>query len=137
MATTSYIGKQLPDGKVKYIYCHWDGQLDNNGKILVENYNTSEKLDQLLELGNLSVLGPEIGEKRDFDSPLDRKYCLAYDRDRGEPNQGAKTCELDQYDSEFVNYAYLYTDEGWKWKRGSNDEWKIVQSYLSKNYENQ
>ena len=29
MATRSAIGMKTPEGKIKAIYCHWDGYVDN------------------------------------------------------------------------------------------------------------
>lgn len=137
MATRSHIGKLLPSGTVKYIYCHYDGYLDHNGRILLEHYNTPERVDQLLELGNLSVLAPEIGEKQDFDSKdRNENYCLVYGRDRGEDGQHSVLTSLENYNSEFVDYVYLYTEEGWKWNNSNNGDWKNVQNFLEKNHIN-
>ncbi len=33
----------MSDGIIKSIYCHWDGYPSNNGKILLEHYNSQEK----------------------------------------------------------------------------------------------
>jgi len=58
MATRSTIAIRNADNTVTAIYCHWDGYLSYNGKILFENYNTEEKVRELIALGDLSVLGP-------------------------------------------------------------------------------
>ena len=86
MATRSYIGKLNPDNTVSYIYCHYDGYPEHNGVILQEHYSTPFKVDQLLALGDLSVLAEEIGDKQDFNDYVNRNrnWCLAYGRDRGE-----------------------------------------------------
>ena len=68
MATRSLIGKLNEDGTITNIYCHFDGYPERNGVILQEYYSTPFKVDQLLALGNLSVLSEQIGEKQDFDS---------------------------------------------------------------------
>ena len=81
--------------KFDLIYTHSDGYPEHHGPILLEHYNTSEKVAELLGLGDLSVLGPQIGEKHDFDwaFTVDRdtwandpryQWCRAYGRDRGE-----------------------------------------------------
>ena len=61
MATRSTISAVItdPNGnkRVQKIYCHWDGYLDNNGKILLENYNTQQRVEELLFNGDMSVLG--------------------------------------------------------------------------------
>ena len=112
MATRSYIGKRLPNGDIKAIYCHWDGYPEHNGRILVEHYKDEAKIDKLLKLGALSVLGPEIGKKQDFNKPTEG-WCLAYARDRGEPNQEAETLNHISEISGMIDYVYIW--EGGEW----------------------
>jgi len=80
----------------KSVYCHWDGYLEHNGAILQEHYDSS-KANQLVALGDLSSLRPEIGEKHAFsrlevpmdDEAYDKLYgnmTTFYGRDRGEQN---------------------------------------------------
>ena len=64
MGTRSRIGVMHGD-LVKSVYCHWDGYLEHNGAILQEHYN-SVKANELVSLGDLSSLGPEIGEEHPF-----------------------------------------------------------------------
>ena len=68
MSTRSRIGIEFENGTVASIYCHWDGYPDNNGVILLEHYQDVEKIKQLIELGDISSLAPEIGEKHDFNA---------------------------------------------------------------------
>jgi hypothetical protein len=118
MATRSYIGFRNSDDTVDYIYCHFDGYPSNNGKILVENYEDPTKVNQLLRLGDLSILGAEIGEKHDFndkDTSLFKNWCLAYGRDRGEANTQVKTrptAELINDDN--VDYVYIFDGDYWE-----------------------
>lgn len=95
-------------GAVRSIYCHWDGYPKHNGRILVDHYRDRAKVDQLMDLGDLSILGAEIGEKQDFDS-RDRPgdWCLAFGRDRGETGVDA----VDDVDDEAV---YARAQEGWE-----------------------
>jgi hypothetical protein len=72
MATRSRIAIENQDGTVTSIYCHFDGYIDGVGKTLQENYNTREKMEQLIALGDISSLGKTIEET------------VAYHRDRGE-----------------------------------------------------
>lgn len=119
MATRSIIGKLNPDNTVTFIYCHYDGYPNGVGKTLKEHYLTEGKVNQLLELGDLSKLGEEIGYQQKFD---DRKthvkeFCLAYGRDRGEPDIDAQSISLDEYLKEDVrgeDYKYLYRDGKWE-----------------------
>ena len=80
------IGIKNEDGTVTGIYCHWDGYPENNGQILVEHYRNEKKVRELIDLGDLSILGPEIGIAHDFESrdPTHKDMCTAYGRDRGE-----------------------------------------------------
>lgn len=95
MGTRSDIIALRADGKWQRIYCHWDGYLEHNGKILFEHYTGQKQVEKLVALGNLSILGEKIGVKHPFDKPrydtpehaeYEKKYagmCLAYIRDRG------------------------------------------------------
>lgn len=118
MATRSLIGKQTQNGLVRNIYCHWDGYPEHNGYLLMRFYNTPEKVDQLLDLGNLSSLGQEIGEKQDFNDHdnHNRNWCLAYGRDRGGINEEATFESYDGFlKSQGIDYIYLYTlDNKWE-----------------------
>jgi hypothetical protein len=53
MATRSYIGVRNTDASVDYIYCHFDGYPEHNGKILTEHYSNASRVRALLELGDL------------------------------------------------------------------------------------
>lgn len=86
MSTNAHIAI-LKDGKYTYIYSHWDGYPEHVGKILYENYNTTEKIEELIALGDISSLGPRLkpndDEAHSFDNPI-RDITIAYHRDRGE-----------------------------------------------------
>ena len=84
--------------------------MEHNGKILQEHYSDPAKLRELINLGDLSSLRPEIGVKHPFSSfevkmPLaehDALYgemCTFYGRDRDEANAEAKRF------SDFVTYS--------------------------------
>ena len=112
MATRSTIALEFADGTIGQVYCHWDGYLAHNGKILFENYSNPFVLRDLIDLGSLSSLRPTIGTKHPF-SQFDynqavkmtteevKKHaedfnamygdmCTFYGRDRGETNTEAK-----------------------------------------------
>ena len=125
MSTRSYIGMKLDDGTVVGVYCHSDGYLSHNGKILLENYNTKEKVDELLKQGNISFLDKEIGDKHGFDCN-DRPEGVStfYGRDRGESDQGAQTfiSEIEFLMECTENYTYLFKDGKWYWRMWNNKE---------------
>jgi len=88
MGTRSTIALEYADGTVDQIYCHWDGYLDYNGTILHKSYQDPFKVQRLMELGDLSSLGDDIGDKHDFDARTDD--CTFYGRDRGEDGTEAR-----------------------------------------------
>lgn len=111
MATRSTINIRNNDGSISSIYCHWDGYVEGVGEILVEHYNTEQKVRELLELGDLSSLGKEIGKPHDFNNPTEH-FCVSYSRDRGETN-----CEAVTYSDWGMlskqSYNYLYENGEW------------------------
>ena len=112
MGTRSRIGVMHGD-KLKSVYCHWDGYLSNNGKILQAHYD-SAKANHLVSLGDLSSLGTTIGEKHDFDVRTD--CCTFYGRDREETGVDFT---VDQSYAEFLSkdydyeYYYIMNDGVW------------------------
>ncbi len=120
MATRSFIAKELPDGKFKYIYCHWDGYVDHNGRVLYYHYNDADKLEELLNLGPISSLAEKV--KPDNDLPhsyaeSQRDVTVAYARDRGDKNKSFTIAEYEDMIDDDMNYDYIYlfTKEN-KWK---------------------
>ena len=120
MATRSNIGIKLANGKVEAIYCHWNGYLSYNGKMLLKYYNTEEKIKKLIALGDISVLkekvAPPKGKKHSYNEPIEN-VTVAYHRDRKEEFNMLKFDSEEKYfgpdnnsDSE---YRYLFKDGKW------------------------
>ena len=110
MATRSTIALEFADGTVQQIYSHWDGYLDHNGKILKEHYSDPFKLRDLIDLGAISSLKPEVGEKQDFDNreTQNDNWTLAYARDRGEELTINKFKDLKDYYENCQGEEYDY-----------------------------
>jgi hypothetical protein len=129
MATRSTIAIQLPDGKIKQVYCRWDGYLSYNGKILQEHYDDAKKALALISKGAISSLGKVIGRKHPFstyelnqDAPDYAKklkahanaeengYTKFYARDRVEKLTVSTYKDFDDYvaNAQFEEYNYLY-----------------------------
>ena len=89
MGTRSTIALEFADGTVQQVYCHWDGYLDHNGKILQEHYSDPFKLRDLIDLGDMSSLGERIGTQHAFDK-APQGECTFYGRDRKESGCGAR-----------------------------------------------
>jgi hypothetical protein len=104
----------------KSVYCHWDGYLENNGKILLEHYD-SAKANHLVALGDLSSLDKNVeipeGESHSFQVPLDG-VTVFYGRDRGETGTEFVVHEdfasfLEHCDGGGVEYYYIMRDGVW------------------------
>jgi len=128
MGTRSRIGVMHGD-KVKSIYCHWDGYLEHNGQILQDHYD-SARANQLVALGDLSSLRPNIGEKHAFSQfelpaeeveafkALTEDMCTFYGRDRGEKGVEFKVAQtfaefLEQAEGCGAEYYYIMKDGVW------------------------
>ena len=113
MATRSRIGILENDGSVTSIYCHWNGYISHNGRILREHYKTEEKVRELISLGDLSSLGEKIGTKHDFNDRPD-KECNFYGRDRGETDVGSRNTSLEEFANQ-EEYHYLFDPKTGTW----------------------
>ena len=126
MATRSTIGIINLDNTVTAIYCHWDGYPEHNGEILSENYDTADKVRELLALGSISSLRQNIGVKHPFskyelkdgevyDEEAYADMTTFYGRDRGETEVDACTfANPTEFVQEFgEEYNYLFVNDRW------------------------
>jgi hypothetical protein len=127
MGTRSRIAVMHGDN-CKSVYCHWDGYLEYNGSILQKHYN-SAKANNLVALGDLSSLKPEIGVEHAFGyhgtdisaekyEELYGNMCTFYGRDRGEKAVEFKTAQsfeefLGQVDNCGAEWYYVMRDGVW------------------------
>jgi hypothetical protein len=127
MGTRSRIGIDT-NGVIVSVYCHWDGYVAHNGAILQEHYDRA-KTEELICLGDLSVLAKDIGEQHAFcamdagmtNEEYDKLYdgqCLFYGRDRGEKGTEFRTAKsfnefLNQCDACGAEYYYVLKNGEW------------------------
>jgi hypothetical protein len=135
MATRSTIALEFADGTVQQVYCHWDGYLSNNGKLLLENYSDPFVLRDLIDQGDVSSLRPTVGTQHAFSQfetamsgeEYDALYgnmTTFYARDRGETCPAKKFADFADYVENFAHEDYAYilrTDGVWYVKQYSND----------------
>ena len=62
MGTRSTIALEFADKSVEQVYCHWDGYLEHNGKILAKHYMDPFKVKELVALGGFSSLDKTVEE---------------------------------------------------------------------------
>jgi hypothetical protein len=116
MATRSTIALEYADGTIGQVYCHWDGYLEHNGRILFESYQDPFKLRELIDLGDVSVLHANIGEKHEFNQRYENG-CTFYGRDRGETGiEARKFADFDMYrlTHQYEEFEYILRKDG-KW----------------------
>lgn len=133
MGTRSRIGIEMPDHSVVSVYCHWDGYVENNGRILVEHYQNREDVQELIDGGSMSSLRTthtwESSALRDENGKIieDDAGCWSYSHtrepqplyhsERGEENEPDYT-SFDEFVSGKLGgeeYAYLFDLNG-NWK---------------------
>lgn len=120
MSTRARIGIEEPDGSVTSIYSHWDGYPEGAGAILLEHYSEPDALRQLLALGDVSSLGPDIGRVHNFETHSQNAeaatWCLFYKRDRGEQDVNAVSHARDSWPDYGQEFEYLLTSSGWLYR---------------------
>ena len=119
MGTRSLIGVMHGDN-CKFVYCHWDGYVAHNGKILQEHYD-SAKANHLVALGDISSLNRNVeipeGVEHSFDKPAEG-ITTFYGRDRGET--GTEFRSVNNFDAflkrvgdSCAEYYYIMRDGVW------------------------
>ena len=123
MSTMCLIARQTSEDEYRAIYCHSDGYPSYTGAMLVNYCNTPEKVDKLLKLGDLSILKKKLDPDPHYPHNFEERQddvTVAYGRDRGEKNVGARTLSLQALDdpANWVSYVYIFTmDNRWKYFR--------------------
>lgn len=111
MATRSTIALEYADGTIGQVYCHYDGYLDHNGRILFESYQDPFKLGELIDLGDVSVLHANI--------EFNERYvdgCYFYGRNGGPGIEARKFTDFDMYrlTHQYEEFEYILRKDG-KW----------------------
>ncbi len=129
MATRSMISLEIEKDVYKSIYCHSDGYLTHNGALLVDHYNSRDKIEELLKLGDISILAesmnPDPNLPHSFNHDERQKgVVVAYGRDRGETGTEAKDFTLKELlEDTWIDYFYIFTlDNKWKYYTYKNHE---------------
>jgi len=105
MATRSRIGVELPDGKVKSVYCHNDGYISGVGQDLINmGFADPAEVEEFIDMGDRSTCELSYKEWRNENCPprIDSSVHYYFDK------------------SDIEEYGYLYTQEG---------EWLVKKAY--------
>ena len=115
MGTRSTIALEFADGTVEQVYCHWDGYLAHNGKILQSNYMDPFKVKELVALGGFSSL----------EATVEGTATTAYTQ-RGEELAIEKYKDIEDYRANVHGEEYDYI----LCKRNNRPQW-YVRSYAT------
>ena len=126
MGTRSTIALEFADKTVHQVYCHWDGYLEHNGKILQEHYSDPFELRDLIDQGGISSLGKVVGnthpfspfegetQKAQYEAAMAAGATTFYARDRGEELQVDKFTDFQDYlaHHQYEEYEYILRKDG-------------------------
>lgn len=132
MSTHAYIAEKVDEINARVIYCHADGYPKWTGDLLLRCYNTPDKVTELIDLGDISVLkeklNPDPSKPHGFDYDMRQPdVTVAYGRDRGETGIQAKNCKM--FELEELENPYLF--DGNKWLYYIDNKWIPLCTVLS------
>ena len=103
MSTRSNIVLLRENGSCSAVYCHYDGYLEHNGKMLIENYTSTKDVRALVAMGNIRSLKPTLDEmaKEDYaEAPHNCNTLRGY---------------MSEVDTLFIEFIYLWSEEDESW----------------------
>jgi hypothetical protein len=108
------------NGTVKQIYCHYDGYLSNNGRILLEKYDNAEAVNKLLGYGFVRSLCEDGGVPDVLRDEIPAKEYASYVQ------------FVKEYNPEEYNYLFDENKNQWyvQYERYDNNE-KFIELSLS------
>ena len=119
MSTRAFVGVYNGSNRIKGSYVHSDGYPGHTGKMLLENYNTKEKLQELISYGDMSSISGRIEpitKNHTFDTPED-DVCVFYHRDRGEELENTEIMIHRIADGYYwIEYYYLFIEKEGRFK---------------------
>ena len=116
MSTHATIAIFNEDGFITSTYVHHDGYKSYVGRMLLEHYTTKESVEELINLGDISVLAPSIEkpEGHTFENPV-VGYTVAYHRDRGECYNEPDVMDPEVFVTCLEEHTYLFSNGHWKY----------------------
>ena len=118
MGTRSRIGIQLQDNSVLSVYCHYDGYPEFNGRVLRDNYDTVEKVRNLIDGGDMSCTWTNAGWNNET---LPESGPLHYTA-RGESLES----NAPRYDESIFDFLDKKNNEEYAYIWTVNNEWKCL-----------
>ena len=119
MSTNSYVAVKTDKG-YDAIYVHWDGYFSYMYPMLDTWYNSQERAEALVNLGDASSIDKRLIPSQDsnhsFDHP-EEDVCVFYHRDRGE-ELNIFHCHRKEELFKRQYYVYIFEDGMWKAYQG-------------------
>ena len=122
---------------VDTIYCHFDGYLDGVGKILREHWSDTKKVEELIQLGDLSSLGKVYDKhasanKKEVQPEERNSYTFAYKDSEISGEDPARhfsfatlnEINLREYREEY-NYLYIEPIHTWVYQKWTEPNWQF------------
>ena len=125
MATRSRIGILNEDKMtVQSIYCHWDGFLSNNGKLLNEHWTDGPLVKELINRGDMASLGTSLEETQFYGEGKEFP-----------PASEARSHSLIRWVDSGHDYEYLFTPSlgTWSYRNAGEDirgPWTLLSDAL-------
>ena len=119
MSTRSNIVLLRDNGSCSAIYCHYDGYLEHNGKMLLDNYTSTKDVKALISLGNIKSLKPTI------DEIAEEEYT------EGHQSFPSLRAYMSQVDTLFIEFIYLWSEEDESWWVSRSASREVGEAYLS------
>ena len=112
MGTRSRIAIQLQDESIVSVYCHYDGYPAFNGKVLRDNYDTVEKVKELIDGGDMSCTWTNSGWGNET---LPETGALYYTmrNETLESNAPRLDKVMEEFFSDGEEYSYIFRNGNW------------------------
>ena len=120
MSTNSTIAVKIKED-YKAIYCHNDGYFSYMYPMLDTWYNSQERAEALVNLGDASFIAKRLCPSQDsnhhFDHP-EKDVCIFYHRDRGELWRHNAPAIMSKEEVVHSYHAYIFEDGMWHAYKG-------------------
>ena len=123
MSTRSNIVLLRDNNSCSAIYCHYDGYLEHNGKMLLDNYTSTKDVRALVSMGDIKSLKPTLDEM------VETEDYQIYD-DPAKNFQSLRAY-MSQVDTLFIEFIYLWSEEDESWWVSRSASREVGEAYLS------
>ena len=136
MSTNSRIGLRLADDSILSVYHHWDGYPEWLGVTLNQQYNTREKVAELIDGGDMSSCYSDNEydyEKQEFVKNDPKPEYYGGDDERPRLSRNFTQFAFDSKSGE--EYLYLFADNEWNGfsldHKYSEEDWEILDTKVN------